>query len=263
MKHKICHIKNVARLAEAGDALINRGPGMPGMGLISGATGYGKTTASAWFVNQCRGIYVRAMAMWSPSSMLIAILRELDCEPRGRNSHMVDVITEKLAQHGRPLFVDEADYLLDSKRMLETLRDVHDLSTVPVILIGEEDAHRKLRTYKRLTRRIAEHVEFAGADLEDARILADNLCEVKVADDLLEQLHYTACAKKRGSKEVIGGASVGLMVVGLSRIEQNARHRGLKTVHLKDWKRGSDFFLGEAPSPEAPRADVVRLNQVG
>src|SRR3990167_8645189 len=143
MKYKICHIKNVARLAEAGDALINRGPRMPGMGLIYGPTGYGKSTASAWFVNQCHGVYVRAVALWSPSSMLETILRELRCEARGNsNARRVDAIIDKLAETGRPLFVDEADYLLDSKRMIETLRDLHDLATVPVILIGMDGIQR-------------------------------------------------------------------------------------------------------------------------
>ncbi len=259
MRYKICHTKNVARLSEAGDALINRGPGMPGMGLIWGPTGYGKTTAAAWFVNQCHGVYVRAMAMWCPSAMLAAILRELDIEPCGNNSQMADLIIEKLAQHNRPLFIDEADYLLDKNRMVETLRDLHDMSTVPVILIGMDGIQRKIIGRQQLTGRLAEWVEFAGADMEDARILADGLCEVKVTDDLLTDLHHAASAKRKGG-EIIGGASARLIVVGLSRIEQHARHRNLKSVSAKDWPRGKSFFLGEAPVPQS--ADVVSLANI-
>jgi len=259
MRYKICHTKNVARLSEAGDSLINRGPGMPGMGLIYGPTGYGKSTSATWFVNQCNGIYVRAMAMWCPSAMLAAILRELDIEQYGNNAVMCDRIIENLARHNRPLFIDEADYLLDSKRMVETLRDLHDMATVPVILIGMDGIQRKLLGRQQLAGRLAEWVEFAGADIEDARVLADGLCEVKVGDDLLEQLHLAASAKLKGGK-IVGGASARLMVVGLSRIEQLARHRGNKVMHLKDWPRGRDFFLGDAPVPQS--AAVIQMAKV-
>ncbi|MEX2524461.1 MAG: ATP-binding protein [Gammaproteobacteria bacterium] len=258
MKYKICHTKNVARLAEAGDALISRQPGMPGMGLLSGPTGYGKTVSVAWYAIQCRGVFVRAMANWSPSAMLSSILRELDVEMNGTNADKTTRIIELLAQHQRPVFIDEADYLVRSQMMMETLRDLHDLSNVPVILVGEEHMHRKLQGYTRLTRRLAQHVEFTGADIEDARILADQLSEVTIADDLLGDLHYAACAKKRGSNEAIGGASAGLIVVGLSRIEQLARNKGIKTVAAKDWPRGASFFEGAAPMP-GPAGDVVKL----
>jgi hypothetical protein len=258
MKFRICHTKNVARLAEAGDALIHRGPGMPGMGLIYGPTGYGKSTAATWFINQCHGVYVRALATWSPSALLSTILRELDIEPRGNNAQKTDVVIEKLAQHNRPLFVDEADYLLDAKRMLETLRDLHDLATVPVILIGMDGIQRKIVSRQQLTGRLLEWVEFEGADMEDARILADQLCEVTVADDLLAQLQQAASAKRRGG-EIIGGASARLIVVGLSRIEHFARARNLKSVDAAKWPRGRSFFLGEAPVPT--RGDVAHLGK--
>ena len=62
MKYAIAPVKNVVRLSQAGDALNNRALGMPGMGLIWGPTGYGKTTAATWFINRCDGVYVRAMA---------------------------------------------------------------------------------------------------------------------------------------------------------------------------------------------------------
>lgn len=255
MKYKICPIKNVARLAEAGDALINRGPGMPGMGLIYGPTGYGKTTATTWFINQCNGVYVRAMATWSPSAMLSTVLRELDVEPHGNNARMAETVIDKLAAQGRPLFLDEADHILDSKRMVETLRDLHDLATVPVVLIGMDGIQRKIQARQQLTGRILEWVQFQGADQKDARVLADGLCEVPVADDLLEQLHAAASAKRRG--EIVGGASARLLVVGLARIEYYARSRGHQKMNAGNWPRGKEFFLGEAPTQM--HADVVPL----
>ena len=70
MKYKILPTKNISRMRTAGDALLNRSPGMPGMGLIWAPTGYCKTTAATWFINQVNGVYVRALRLWSPKAML-------------------------------------------------------------------------------------------------------------------------------------------------------------------------------------------------
>lgn len=252
MNYKIVSVKNVTRLSNAGDALIDRGLGMPGMGLIWGHTGYGKSTAATWFVNRVHGVYVRAMATWTPSAMLGAILRELEASPKGSCAQMAEVIVEKLAQSGRPLFIDEADYLVDNKRMTETLRDLHDLSTVPVILIGMAGIQRSLQHRQQLFGRIAQWVEFQPADLDDTRILADALCEVEVADDLLEQLYRAASVFKAPGAKVTG-ASVRLVVVGLARIEHYARTRGLESINSSQWRGGNEFFLGHAPRAQQAR----------
>ncbi|MEJ1358303.1 MAG: ATP-binding protein [Candidatus Sedimenticola sp. (ex Thyasira tokunagai)] len=246
MKFKILPVKNVSRLNEAGQALIQRDLGMPGMGLIWGPTGYGKTTAATWFINQCHGVYIRAMRLWSPKTMLTALARELDLDVKGRNNgEMVEAIIHRLAETGRPVFIDEADYIVESRRLTDTLRDIHDLSTVPVILIGMHGIEKRIRGNEQFTGRIAQWVSFEGLDMIDARLLADGLAEVKIADDLLQQLHRAASPKNRQ-----GGASCGAevrrLVVGLGRIEQYARSRGLQSISAAEWTNGNEFFIGKA-----------------
>lgn len=236
MKHEMAIVKNVVRLRDAFDTLTNRNSGIPGMGLIHGATGYGKTTAVAWLVNQVNGVYVRAGANWTPSAMLGAILRELGASRLSTGAAaMVDYIVEQLAQAGRPLFVDEADYLFSyNARMLETLRDIHDTSGSPVVMIGMEGIERKLVHRKQLARRISQWVEFLPADLDDARVVAETVCEVQLTDDLLEHVH----TETKGS--------VGLMVVGMARIESLAKTNGWKKVDVEKWGN-RQLFLSRAP----------------
>lgn len=249
MKNRILPVKNVSRLKAAGDALISRSMGMPGMGLIWGPTGYGKTTATTWFVNQCNGVYIRAMRLWSPKSMLTALARELDLDVHGRNNgEMVEAIIQRLAESGRPLFLDEADYVVESRRLTDTLRDIHDLSTVPVILIGMHGIEKRIRGNEQFTGRIAQWVAFQGADHEDARILADGLCEVAIEDDLLDALHKAAAPKRRQES----GAEIRRLVVGLGQIEYFARARGMDCIGLADWPDDRDYFLGQAAMPAAP-----------
>ncbi len=238
MKSKIVLVNNVARLAEAGEALLHRAPGMPGMGLVHGETGYGKTTAVTWYVNRCNGVYVRAWATWTPSAMFSAILHELGRTARGSCAQMMGDIIEALALSGRPLFVDEADYVVDSKRMCESLRDLHDMATVPVIMIGMGGIDQRLAHRKQLTGRVLADVRFHPLEEADAQKIASELCEVQIAPDLVAELTRKAAG------------SVRLTVVGLERIERWAKSQGASRVGLQAWGKRA-FFTGEAPG--APR----------
>lgn len=244
MKHRIVTTTNVARLREAGDLLLNRAPNTPGMGLIYGDTGLGKTTAATWYMNQCNAVLVRALAVWSPQAMLEAILRELNVEPRQWScAKMAMAIVERLAETNRPLFIDEADYLLDRQRMTETLRDLHDLASVPVILIGMKGIEHKIGIRRRqLSGRLMRWVEFLPADMGDTKLLADGLCEVGISEDLLALLHQKT------------GGLVRHIVVGLAQIESHARRTGLATVSAKDWPSDRPFFVGGPDEPSRGRA---------
>ncbi len=224
MRNQFAIVKNVVALRSAFNALAGRDAGIPGMGLVYGSTGFGKTTAIAWLVNQVRGIYVRANATWTPSTMLGALMREIGAEPlRNRNSVMVDYIIGKLTLDNRPLFIDEADYLFSNLKMPETLRDIHDVSGAPVMMIGMEGIERRLVHHKQLARRVSQWVEFRPVDLADARTLTTTVCEVKISDDMLERLH----AEAKGN--------VGLMVVGLARIEALAKANDWEKIDLARW----------------------------
>ncbi|MCW5666493.1 MAG: ATP-binding protein [Piscinibacter sp.] len=238
MRNKIAVTKNVGALLRAYESLAGRDPGIPGIGLVHGYTGAGKSTATAWLVNRTNGVYLRAAATWTPSAMLGRGVVELGGEAathRGASA-MVDYIVRRLAEENRPLFVDEADYLFRDLRMLETLRDIHDLSAQPVVMIGMEGIARRLKTREQLSGRISQWVEFLPADLEDARTLATTVCEVTLDDELLERLH----AEAKGSMR--------LMAVGLARIESLAKGNGWKSVSAEKWG-DRRFFFG------APGAD--------
>ncbi|MFG6462274.1 AAA family ATPase [Roseateles sp. DXS20W] len=223
MKNKLALVKNVAALQMAYEALEGRDLGIPGMALVYGETGAGKTTGITWLVNRTRGVYVRATASWTLNAMLGRVMAELGANPMGRNAAMVDYIVQQLIEHQRPLFVDEADYLLGDARMIETLRDIHDLSGMPVMLVGMANIEKRLIHRPQLAGRISHWVEFNPADLEDARTLAETVCEVQLDDELLEKLHRDCAGSMR------------LMAVGLARIEALGKSNGMKTVTADAW----------------------------
>lgn len=231
MKHEMAMTKNVRRFLGAVRELSQRGPGLEGMGLLGGEPGEGKTTTLAYVSNLVNGVYVRANACWTVTAMLAEICHELGL-PRQRLKHpMINGIIGAMLVEPRPIFVDEADYLLRSFDMLDTLRDIYDM--VPgacVILVGMEELAAKVRANGRFARRVTQWVEFSGLDVADAVTLAATVCEVGVARDLVEHLHR----ETRGN--------VGRMVVGLTRIESLGKLNGMAEVDLEAWGDRQLFF---------------------
>jgi len=232
MKYQIVHTKNLTRLHAAMSELSLRGEGIPGLGLLVGRTGAGKTTALASLVASQKAVAIRANAAMSLHSLLDAICFELRIEDhRGRVSEKFRLICDALNDRPRPIFIDEADYLCANSRMLDVLRDIHDTEGVPILLIGMAGLEGRLVRLKQLARRISVHIEFEPCDLEDTRLVADTLCEMRIEDDLLKLIHTK------------GQGCIGLMVVALARVESYARERGLAKIGAKVWGE-RELFLG-------------------
>jgi len=242
MRSKIVPVKNIARLSTAAKALTTRAPGAPGLGLVDGLAGVGKSKAIAWLTNRIDfpSIFLRAMAVSTPASMLSQICDELRVRPGGSNAAMVKNIAEKLVQleeqnkAPHSIFLDEADYIVDNKRLINTFRDIHDMTGVPVVLIGELGIEARLQHMHRMTSRIAEHVTFQPLDMQDSVLVARELCEVTLAEDLVAHVHAST------------GGNIRMTVVALGRIEQLAKAQGLQKVTLADWGNKRALFTGEA-----------------
>jgi len=82
MRYVLAPVKNMLRLNAAFDALWSRDMGVPGLGLIHGPSGFGKTTALSAMVARHRAAFVRANSTTTLSSLLDAICHELKVEGR-------------------------------------------------------------------------------------------------------------------------------------------------------------------------------------
>ncbi len=230
MKNEFVKVQNALKFSSAYKMSEQRSEGIPGMGLLYGAPGYGKTSAAIWLINLVNGVYVRANAFWTPTSMMTALLEEMQMTPLRSCAKMLEKVIELVETHRRPLFIDEADYLLVMPRMLEALRDIHDCTGVPIWLIGMDGIERELSHLKKITRRISQWVEFNPCCLQDTSLLAKKLCEITVTEDLQVKLH----AKANGS--------IGLITLGLSHIEAEAKRQKWKTIDADQWG-DRPFFL--------------------
>ncbi len=232
----IANLTNVGLLNDMIERIARRSPHLPGMGVMHGPSGYGKSLAAAHaqHPNGLNAWLVQCKSIWTRKSFLESLLKELGIAPAATLAKMLDQATEQIATAKRPLIIDEADYPSD-KGYIELIRDLYESTKATIILIGEEGLPQKLRRWERIDGRImgwqaAQPV--SGVDVRElTRIYAR---EVKISDDLLD--HLVQIAK----------GSVRRVCVNLELIQDTAREEGLATVDLKSWGK-RDLYTGKAP----------------
>lgn len=193
MKPKVALVKNIQALKDGYAAVENAELGSERIVLLHGATGTGKSTAVVYLMNQTNAIYVEASPAWTLTSMYRAIVSSIGLNPLGRAADMERQIIDEMLYKDRPLFIDEIDHILlpgaaTALRMLEAIRSLHDKAQMPVVMIGMDKIEGKIRAREQLARRVHQWVQFTDLDLGDARIVADTLSDIPIADDWIEAL---------------------------------------------------------------------------
>lgn len=197
-----------------------------GFGVMSGPSGFGKTVASTYTVNKMEAIYVEVREFWTRKSFCQAILRELEREPKGTISDMMEEIGFVLGSSaGRVVIIDEADKLVD-KNMIELARDIQEMTSAPVILVGEELLPQKLKRFERVHNRVLSWVLAEPSDLDDARCLAGILCRgLELSDDLLTRIVDVTGGRTRRIANTLHEVSVLAKTEGKDRYDA-ATYRG-------------------------------------
>jgi len=142
----------------------------------------------------------------------------------------------------RPLFIDEADKIVD-KGYIELVRELAMNSNVPVLLIGEEALPQKLAAYERVHNRVLAWFGAEPCDLEDARKLAQLLlAPVVIADDLLEQIRIQGDGRARR------------IATSLDGVAHWARNTGAQHVARENYD--GPIYTGEPPRARSGRLIV-------
>jgi uncharacterized protein YceH (UPF0502 family) len=90
-----------------------------------------------------------------------------------------------MKKYGAPFFIDEADRVVRKSLLIETFRDIADLSRVPIIMIGQENIYSTLQRegLGNVFSRITEAVEFGPLAVKDVQIIAQELCDLKCSTE--------------------------------------------------------------------------------
>ena len=189
MKPVFVKTKNVKNFVSTLANLQNRAKGVPGMALVYGEPGLGKTQAALWWVanNQEDAIYVSATQSMTTKWLLEEIIRELGDSPFYRTSEIFEQIVRELIKRPKVIIVDEIDYLAHEKSTIEMLRDIHDRTHTPIVLIGMTYADKKLKRYRHLYDRLSEILQFQKFPFELSNLI-NELSEVKFDNSAIEYM---------------------------------------------------------------------------
>jgi hypothetical protein len=222
---------NLIKVVTAYESLQCTPPNIPIMSAISAPSGYGKSTASGYLQSNYPVIYVHCKSYWSASEMLGDILAQVHLEPFSHPSLSLGKAIDFLKTNNRTIIVDEAHRLLSQPKLLQALQDIHDLSRTPIVLVGIDLLERKFNRYPEIYRRITQWVELSALGKTDLRLLADETCRVRIADDLIGHiLTKTGCT--------------GLASIALSQIDKFGDPED-KPLTLDSWELyGQPLFGG-------------------
>ena len=226
MKDIFAITKNVQRYMAGIEAVRTPIRGRIGMMLAFGPPGTGKTEVGMWYAAQNDVPYIRAKDITSRRGLLSNIVAELGEAPAYSSDSLFDQAVEQLLERPRAILIDEVDYLVRGG-MIEILRDLNDITNVPVVMMGMEHADKKIKRFRHLYDRISAvvHFELFG-DLEIAD-LAGQICEAELTPSAISYIHRQSQGKLR------------LITTWMSRAEQIAKLNDLQRVdmpHLRAYK---------------------------
>ena len=119
------------------------------------------------------------------------LVTDLGEAPKYNVAELFNQAVSKLIEKPRMLIVDEFDYLINNTRAIETIRDLHDRTGIPVILVGMGVVDKKLSRYRHFFDRIVEIYKFTPFDIEDVREIVTTLSEINF-DDAIAWIHKKA-----------------------------------------------------------------------
>lgn len=90
------------------------------------------------------------------------------------------------------IIVDEIDYLPKDFRTIEPLRDLHDETGVPIILVGMQLAKHKLKKHTHLFDRISEIYNFTEFEYSDIKQITEEISEVDITKEAIRIVHNKA-----------------------------------------------------------------------
>ncbi len=241
------NLQNLSIVRTALEGLKGRNASLPGLAILHGPAGYGKTTAAISVANETRAHFVQMRSAWSRKTLLEKICAEMSIKTEGKGAPrtvpaMLEAVCVNLAASSRLLIIDEFDYCLKNESMVDLVRDIYEGAQQPIMGIGMELLPAKLKKWEQFHSRVFSWIPAQPVSLEDARLLAPVYCDVPCADDFLVYLVKAAAG------------SVRRVSVNLSQAAQTAAIEGWRAIDRATWGERS-IYTGEAPQRDLPKVE--------
>ncbi len=187
MKRVFIETENVVKFQHAMKVLSDTEKGNPGLGVVYGIAGRGKTWAcKRYSIQNNSAVYIRVLQSWTDRAMLAHICTALGLQEHSTVDKCRQEIVKFLDSRNICLLIDEADRL--SHAQVEHLRDLHDLSGVVVVFVGEQQLKHLLEAKRRVWSRITQMVEFGPVTSEDIVLFAYKATGLKILPETAERI---------------------------------------------------------------------------
>jgi hypothetical protein len=186
MRQIFVQTANVSAFVNAMNDIVAAPADADKMVLVTGSAGRGKTRTAIWYAATSGALYLRAKYYWRGNFRMVLreIIWECGQKPAYRTDLMAEQVIEALRAHGKPLLIDEADYL--DQGSIKTIRDIHDLSRVPVVFLGVSHIARAVLQDQAVWRRFAHNIVFRDLTPDEVPAILRQLCEVPLSDDAID-----------------------------------------------------------------------------
>ena len=157
MKNAFVKTKNVKNFVSLMDSLQKLPLNIPKLALVYGEHGLGKTHSIIWWATRNDAVYVRANNEMTQAALMRAI-------------------------------VDEVDYLIGNRNVIESLRDIQDNTGTPIVLVGMGAVDKKIARFKHFEDRLYKKLKFEHFNQTDIAEILEKLTDLKFSESAIEYL---------------------------------------------------------------------------
>lgn len=224
MKLRFCETKNVRAFLTTVQNLMNREAGVPGIALVHGPRGVGKSKTAGWYEashDDC--VYLLTSPIWTLRWLYESLCIELGITPPRGLKQRHDEVVNALVERSRLLIFDECNSL--PAPVLDEIRLLGERTETPILLIGHEGIMAKLVRMGPLFDRLLYITEFKPLDREDLAFLAHEILELPIEEAALDSI-----MKSKGRGRIRPS------VVCLTRMETRARNARSKMIEARHFR---------------------------
>jgi DNA transposition AAA+ family ATPase len=233
MKKVFVRTQNVKNFITLINSLQTKPDGVSRMALVYGEPGLGKSRTALWLAAQNDAIYIRSSNLMTGRWFLEELVEELGEIPRFYTFDLFKQCISKLIEKPQMLIIDEIDYLASDQKAIETIRDIHDKTNVPIIFVGMTLAEKKLSRYRHLYDRLSDIVQFKAFSKSDVSDIITQLCEVEVTDSAIEII-YAQSNRFRQIVRLISKMETVAKTNNIEIIDENVLKEMLKNEQRKN-----------------------------
>jgi hypothetical protein len=232
-------LTNVVLTRAALAGAYDRALGLPGIVVLHGPSGFGKSTAATFAHLEGNSYYISMQRTWDWRDLVDAICVEMRLVVKGRTAKATAAISDQLAKSGKMLFLDEAHILCASTKGRGLVWDLYERTQGVILLIGEETLPQRLEADEFIHGRVYEWVAAQPATIQDTHTLTLIYCpDVQISGDLIRHIAEVS----EGSARRIS--------INLDRVRRHAKNMGWKQVDTALWGN-NELYTGKTPSPRA------------